>query len=349
VGRDDKPPAPGAGDGGAGNNGADLSSGPKSSTLVQAAASYGRRGLRIFPCAPNEKRPHPRLARPGDGRPGGFYQASSELGRIISWWGEEPQANIGLPTGQPWPDDPALSLVVLDLDVKHRPDLRETIDDILADPALGRTTWLARTPSGGAHVYVLARKAMGIVNLEDAVGPIGELRGSGGYVLVPPSVVDGAAYKWLSPLAEDGLPEGRPLVVDDALAWALALLREYGIEARLKGEGRRAAYHILAERPAQVGERNNTLFSYACALRHAGLGFEDILRHLQELNSDPSKVAVPLSDKELEDIAPLPGKGHRRPGGGQSPAFGDGPQGHEPPSPLGRPGVGQGAFAGRPQ
>jgi len=303
VGRDDKPPAPGAGDGGAGNNGADLSSGFKSSTLLQAAASYGRRGLRIFPCAPNEKRPHPRLARPGDGRPGGFYQASSELGRIISWWGEEPRANIGLPTGQPWPDDPTLSLVVLDLDVRRRPDLRRKVDDILADPVLGRTTWLVRTPSGGGHVYVLARKAMGIVNLEDETGPIGELRSSGGYVLVPPSVVDGAAYKWLSPLVEGGLPEGRPLVVDDALAWALALLREYGIEARGEGEARRAAYHILAERPAQVGERNNTLFSYACALRRAGLGYQDILRHLQEMNADPSKVAEPLPLKELEDIA----------------------------------------------
>jgi putative DNA primase/helicase len=207
-----------------------------------------------------------------------------------------------MPTGQPWPDDPALSLVVLDLDVKHRPDLRGEIDDILADPVLGRTTWLARTPSGGAHVYILARKAISIVNLEDDAGPIGELRGGGGYVLVPPSVVDGKGYEWLSPLADDGLPEGRPLVVDDALEWALSLLREFGIAARLKGEERRAAYRILAERPAQVGERNIALFSFACALRRAGLGFQDILRHLQEMNADPSKVAVPLPHKELEHI-----------------------------------------------
>jgi len=289
--------------GGAANTGAAAGGSLFHYTPAKAALSYGRRRLKIFPCAPNEKRPHPRLVPSRDGQPGGFHQASSELDIITDWWQEGPRANIGLPTGQPWPDDPTLSLAVLDLDVKHRPDLRGKIDDILADPVLGRTTWLARTPSGGAHVYVLARKAMGIVNLEDDAGPIGELRGGGGYVLVPPSVVDGKGYEWLSPLAEDGLPEGRPLVVDDALEWALSLLREFGIAARLKGEERRAAYHVLAERPAQVGERNNILYSYACALRRAGLGYQDILRHLEEMNADPSKVVVPLPHKELEGIA----------------------------------------------
>jgi hypothetical protein len=52
-----------------------------------------------------------------------------------------------------------------------------------------------------------------------------------------------------------------------------------------------------------VGERNVSLFSYACALRRAGLDFEDILRHLRQMNTDPNKVAVPLPQRELEHIA----------------------------------------------
>jgi hypothetical protein len=270
-------------------------------TPAQAALSYGHRRLKIFPCVPGEKRPHPRLVPPRDGQPGGFYQASCELATISSWWQKEPQANIGLPS-QPWPDNPTLWLTVLDLDTKGRPDLQGKARAILSDPLLRRETWVARTPSGGGHVYLLAPKNMGIVNLEDDAGPVGELRG-GGYVLAPPSVVNGKGYQWLSPLADDGLPQGRPLVVEDALTWVVALLREFGIAARARGEERRAAYHILAERPAQVGERNVSLFSYACALRRAGLDFEDILRHLQEMNSDPSKVAVPLPQRELEHIA----------------------------------------------
>jgi putative DNA primase/helicase len=282
---------------------------------AEAAESYARRGLRVFPCLPGEKRPHPGLAPAADGQPGGFHQATNDPGVITEWWRQEPTANIGLPTGQDWPDDPDLSLMVLDLDVKHRPDLRAKVDALLDDLALRLETWVARTPSGGGHVYTLTRRGAGITNLVDEAGPLGELRGHGGYVLVPPSQAGGGCYTWLSPLAEDGLPQGRPLVVDDALEWALSLLREFGIQARVRGETRRAAYHTLAERPAQPGERNVALFSYASALRRAGLGYEDILTHLREMNSDPGKVAVPLPERELEHIAASacrypPGDGH---------------------------------------
>jgi putative DNA primase/helicase len=271
--------------------------------LTAAASSYAARGLKVFPCLPNEKRPHPALVPAADGQPGGFHLASSAPDVIAGWWQRAPQANIGLPTGQPWPDDPDLGLLVLDVDVKHRPDLRPKVEALLADLGLRLETWVARTPSGGAHVYALARKPVDIVYLEDEDGPIGELRGSGGYVLLSPSRMGELSYEWLSPLADDGLPQGRPLVVDDPLGWALSLLREFGIEAKVKGDGSRGAYHVLADRPAQVGERNIALFSYACALRRAGLDYQHILTHLREMNSDPTKVAVPLPERELERIA----------------------------------------------
>jgi hypothetical protein len=238
---------------------------------------------------------------PTHGQAGGFHRATSDVDAVRRWWEAAPKANIGLPTGQPWPGGDGLYLHVLDFDVKSRPDLAPVARALLTNRLLAAQTWVAATRSGGAHVYVLARQATGIVPLDDAHGHVGELRGQGGYVLMPPSTVDGRPYVWLSPLADDGLPQGRPLVVDDSLEWAQGLLEAYGIGACPRAAvapGR--AWHWDGQ-PVPEGRRHDHLVSLAGRLRASGLSPESIEAALfieNERRCDP-----PLPEDEVRRIA----------------------------------------------
>src|SRR5215210_9347017 len=70
--------------------------------LLKAALAYAGRGVPVFPCEPGAKRP---LTR------NGHWDATTDRRTIERWWGRQPSANIGLPTGK------KSGIVVLDVDV----------------------------------------------------------------------------------------------------------------------------------------------------------------------------------------------------------------------------------------
>src|ERR1700687_671974 len=59
--------------------------------MLEAAARYALDGISVFPC---EKK----IPLTG---PGGFKNASVHPEQIHKWWSEHPNAQIGLPTGEP--------------------------------------------------------------------------------------------------------------------------------------------------------------------------------------------------------------------------------------------------------
>lgn len=140
-----------------------------------AALGYADRGWPVFPCKRN-KRP---LTEHG------FKDASRDPAVIEAWWRRWPEALIGVPTGK------ASGLVILDIDVK---DDRANGFDSLAD--LGRSilpdTPLVHTRSGGLHVY-FATIGDEIRNSEAELGGGLDVRGEGGYVIVPSP---GSGYAW---------------------------------------------------------------------------------------------------------------------------------------------------------
>ena len=69
--------------------------------LLKAALAYARRGVPVFPCEPDGKRP---LTY------NGFWDATADPRRIRDWWSRWPTANVGLPTGE------RSDLLVLDVD-----------------------------------------------------------------------------------------------------------------------------------------------------------------------------------------------------------------------------------------
>lgn len=171
------------------------------SDFLIAALAYARRGWHVFPCKPLGKHP---------ATPRGFKDATTDAEQIRRWWAAMPSANIGLRTGA------ASGVFVIDIDVKGR--------------VMGYDNWLALckahgwrsspnvlaagTPSGGAHLHFTY--AAGITNARGSLPAGVDVRGEGGYVLLPPSdvdapatrIIDGARlrYSWLYPDATDIMP-----------------------------------------------------------------------------------------------------------------------------------------------
>jgi hypothetical protein len=153
--------------------------------LARAALAYARRGMPVFPCEPLGKRP---LTRDG------FWDASADIGVVERWWSRWPRANVGVPTGE------RSGLLVLDVDprdggLKSLEELEEAFDTL-------PPTTRARTGSGGEHVFFRYPDG-GVRNSASWVGPGLDVRGEGGYVVVPPSRT-GGPYRWTerTPLAE---------------------------------------------------------------------------------------------------------------------------------------------------
>lgn len=183
------------------------------SSMLEAALWYVERGIKVFPvhtvkdgnctCGNadcDSKGKHPRIE-------GWRGKASTNPYLLQYWWGVWPDANIGIPCG----DD---GLVVIDFDI----DIPETYHEWAeAHPDLADTLTV-QTGSGGYHVYArLPERPQTYIHAG------GEVRGSGAYVVGPPSRhVSGAIYKWVDPAAEilaatpDQLPPRSSPEVDPA-------------------------------------------------------------------------------------------------------------------------------------
>lgn len=141
--------------------------------LSAAAREFAAAGVPVFPCVPGGKRPMTEH---------GFHDATTDPEQVEAWWGERPGANIGVPTGA------ASGVIVVDVDV-HGP--------VNGFQAFGRADraglvdgwqFLVSTPSGGMHAYYPA--TLGTDQRSWQAARVGiDLRGGGGYIVVPPSQV----------------------------------------------------------------------------------------------------------------------------------------------------------------
>ena len=160
------------------------------SNLLSAALEYSRRGWKVFPLAPNSKIP-----MKGSG---GVKDATRDEQTIRRWWTANPSANIGLACGVG-----DCGPYVIDVDAAnggHKADGFKSL--AAADISLPSQTWIAKTPSGGKHYYFglqeepNADELRNCTNANDLLGV--DYRAAGGYVVAPPSVIDGKAYQWIA-------------------------------------------------------------------------------------------------------------------------------------------------------
>lgn len=138
------------------------------SELRDAALRFGMAGWPVFPIEPGHKAPP--LTRHGS------KDATAVREAILAMWEAHPFANIGIATGN--------GLAVIDVDPRSGG---------VTNPAWPETL-TASTPSGGTHLYYGV--SFEVRNSASAIAPGVDVRGTGGYVVGPPSLTAEGDYHW---------------------------------------------------------------------------------------------------------------------------------------------------------
>ena len=148
---------------------------------LEAALAYVADGYPVFPVGLDKT---PLTAH-------GFKDASLDPDVVTSWWTAYPNAGIGIPTGA------TTGVVVLDVDPRHGGT--ESFDLLVKEHGSFPIGPITRTGGGGRHFWFKHPGG----NVPNAAGfrPGLDIRGDGGYVVVPPSAhPSGNRYEWITPL-----------------------------------------------------------------------------------------------------------------------------------------------------
>jgi hypothetical protein len=249
--------------------------------LLQAALTYAARGWDIFPC--HTPTPDGCSCRLDCGRIGkhprtqhGLKDATIDEVTIRRWWQQWPQANIAIATGI------GSGVVVLDEDSYKGGDTSrvglEHTYSLLPETVQQLT-------GGGGVQYLFAHPGTPVKNGVETLGPGLDIRGDGGYIIVPPSLhASGRRYAW----EMTHHPDETPLA--PMPAWLLALCQDTTRrETPSAGE------------PIPQGRRNQTLFQLGCKMRTRGFSEAAIAGALMAINT--TQCQPPLDDAEVATIA----------------------------------------------
>jgi len=231
---------------------------------VDIALDFAGRGWKVLALQPNSKIPIKSVLQEH-----GSTDATDNPAKIRILWGEYPNANVGIATGE------VSGLTVLDLDDDSAKARIEALPGFTHPPP----SYGVRTPRGW-HVYYQFDSS-----ISQSAGRVEkvDIRNNGGYVVAAGSEVDGVTYKALNslpvamwdfpPIFKNGYQANRPPVQN----WV----------AELQGNG------------ALQGSRNDRLFRLAAAYRQMGHEADEIQMLLDEANA---KNAPPLPDNEVTSI-----------------------------------------------
>lgn len=144
--------------------------------MLVAALYYARRGLAVFPLKPRAKLP---LTQHG------VKDASRDEDAIRAWWERWPDANVGVACGEP------SGVLVVDVDGAEG---ETALADLEREHGVLPACWVSST-GRGRHLWFAHDER--VRNSSKRLPKI-DTRGTGGYVVAPPSVhPDGATYAWV--------------------------------------------------------------------------------------------------------------------------------------------------------
>jgi Bifunctional DNA primase/polymerase, N-terminal len=234
---------------------------------LRQALAYAARGWPVFPCQVGHKTP---------ATAHGHLDATTDPGQITAWYSRNPNWNLAIATGAPGPD-------VLDVD-DHGPagNGYAAFARLSKAGLLDGAAAYVRTPGGGLHAYFRGSEQR---NGHLAAHHL-DFRSRGGYILAPPSWVNGKPYQLIQARQADG-----------GLDWAtVTALLEPSRQPRrpppVPAPGRDLSYLARWVASQQEGNRNAGLFwaanraldgdpaadlsRLAAAARQAGLGEREI-------------------------------------------------------------------------
>jgi hypothetical protein len=238
---------------------------------LRHALAYARHGWPVFPCLPGQKIPATRH---------GYRDATTDEQQITDWFGRGRDWNLAIVTGTPGPD-------VLDIDQHGLAGNGYAAFNRLRRLGLvnGAAAYV-RTPAGGMHAYFTGSGQ----HNGRLPGHHLDFRSTGGYVVAPPSQVDGKPYRLIAK------PGGRGTLDWTAVAQFLDPQRQphplqprpaFGVDlthlarwVASQPEGNRNAGLFWAANRALDADQAADLSPLAVAARQAGLGDKEITRTL---------------------------------------------------------------------
>jgi hypothetical protein len=231
----------------------------ENTNMKKAALEYAEKGIPVFPVVPNNKKPLTEC---------GFKDASTDPIVINLWWDKHPDANIGIPTGK------VSGWFVVDVDIKEGALGKESLAELIAQYGKLPDTRQHVTPSGGYHLIF---KYPGYY-VPGSAGKLGsgiDIRSDGGYIVAPPSVIDGNCYQVIN----------QCVAVEEAPEWLINL----AVEKKKSAEG--------IKKGAETGGRNNHIFQTAMECNQQNTPYDEAAKVVLEANQ---QFTTPLDDKEVQ-------------------------------------------------
>lgn len=246
---------------------------PKGS-LGAASLYYASLGWAVFPLVPKDKIPLLSKAKGGNG----LHDATTDADTITAWWTANPNANIGLATGD------KSGVVVVDVDGEAGEtalaiygDLPDTVESLTGK---------------GRHLLF---SGANIRNSAGKLGPQLDVRGDGGYIVAPPSIhPNGGTYRWVSRRHPGALPlAALPQSIVDRLSGVVGVIQPTAADAR------RTALDVVLNGVSEGG-RNQALSEYVGRLFAMGMRELETLELARGVNA--TKFRPPLPDAEVEAV-----------------------------------------------
>jgi hypothetical protein len=157
----------------------------KQKSELSLLKQYCELGFKLFPCQYKGGKKVPRLK-------GWQSKATSDYKQVSTWYSQFPGGLWGLATGS------ASGVLVVDVDIRS-----DKNGDAALKQKLGGSvpnTPMVRTPSGGYHLYFTDPGNVTISSSKEGI----DVRGTGGYVILPPGSINNHDYVWAKPITNRG-------------------------------------------------------------------------------------------------------------------------------------------------
>jgi len=212
------------------------------SQTIDVALGYAASGWHVFPVKPRDKRPMSGV-RWRD-------ESTTDPDTIRAWWTRWPDANIGLDCGKS-------GLLVLDFDAA-KPDFA---GQELLDRVFRLSTAHTKTGGDGYHFFFLQTEDKPLGNSRGNLPTGVDVRGAGGYVVLPPSLHPlGKRYAWLDMGEPAPLPDFIRKLLNPTQLRAVSGGNGAHLPVGASAYARRAIENeVRAVASAHIGTRNETL------------------------------------------------------------------------------------------
>jgi hypothetical protein len=177
-------------------------------TPQEYAVALAKCGFAVFPVRSQDHGPR-KAKTPLTAN--GFKDASRDPEQIRRWWTEHPNALIGYATGA------ASRAIVVDIDCKNGGLGYESLEKLQEKSGRLPATLTISTPSGGQHRVYRVAKHVNVRNSVNRLGPGIDVRGNGGYAIMPPSTIyapDGSVLGSYEMASEDPIVEAPAWLID---------------------------------------------------------------------------------------------------------------------------------------